>query len=118
MIFPCPVEQSRPEVAPHPSSSPNPRLAAQPIAQEMLQSLIAAQEKELGNIARELHDDVCQRLAMLSVKIERAAAAWAKGQANIGEQLERIWRECSAWPDMSRHCPMNFIPLFSTQLVW
>jgi signal transduction histidine kinase len=96
MLFPSPLEQSRPEVASHPSRSPNPRVAVQPIAQEMLQSLIAAQERELGNIARELHDDVCQRLAMLSVKIERAAAAWAKGQANIGEQLERIWCECSA----------------------
>jgi signal transduction histidine kinase len=96
MFFPCSEVQFGPEVAPHPSSSRNPVLAAQPIAQEMLQSLIAAQEKELGNIARELHDDVCQRLAMLSMKIEKVAAAWAQGQTNIGEQLERIWCECSA----------------------
>ena len=96
MLFPCPLEQSQPEVAPLPSRSPNPGFAAQRIAQEMFQSLIAAQERELGNIARELHDDVCQRLAMLSMKVERVATAWAKGQSNIGEQLERIWRECSA----------------------
>jgi signal transduction histidine kinase len=38
-------------------------------AQEALEKvggkLIAAQEKERGRIARELHDDICQRLALL-----------------------------------------------------
>lgn len=96
MIFPCSVEQARPEGASHLNSNQNPGLTVRPIAQEMLEALIAAQEKELGNIARELHDDVCQRLAMLLVKIERVAEAWSKGQTSIGEQLERIWRECSA----------------------
>jgi signal transduction histidine kinase len=68
---------------------------AQMIAHEVLQSLIAAQERELSNIARELHDDICQRLAMLSMKIEKAAKAWATGQKQVGEQLEQIWRQCS-----------------------
>lgn len=35
--------------------------------------LIAAHEQERSRIARELHDDVCQRLAILSLKIEKAA---------------------------------------------
>jgi signal transduction histidine kinase len=68
----------------------------QTTSHETLQSLIEAQERELGSIARELHDDVCQRLALLSVKIERVAIAWVKGQTTIGEQLEQIRSECSA----------------------
>ena len=67
---------------------------AQTMADEVLQSLIAAQERELGKIARELHDDICQRLAMLSLKIEKAANAWATGQRQIGEQLNQIWQQC------------------------
>jgi signal transduction histidine kinase len=67
---------------------------AQTKADEVLQSLIAAQERELGKIARELHDDICQRLAMLSLKIEKAANAWAMGQHHIGEQLNQIWQQC------------------------
>lgn len=69
---------------------------AQTIVDQVLQSLIAAQERELGKIARELHDDICQRLAMLSLKIEKAANAWATGQHQIGEQLNQIWEQCCA----------------------
>ena len=68
----------------------------QTTAQEALQSLIAAQEKELSRIARELHDDICQRLAVLSLKIEKLAKTWAAGQTQVGEQLEQLWRQCSA----------------------
>ena len=57
--------------------------------------LIDAQERELTKIARELHDDICQRLAMLSFKIEKVAKNWATGQVQIGDQLEQIWHQCS-----------------------
>ena len=57
--------------------------------------LIDAQEKERSRLARELHDDVCQRLAMLSLKIEKVSKGWATGQANIADQLEQIWQQCS-----------------------
>jgi signal transduction histidine kinase len=67
----------------------------QRITPEALRCLIAAQERELGNIARELHDDICQRLAMLSLRIEKTVKAWATGQRNIGEQLEQIWQQCT-----------------------
>lgn len=44
-------------------------------ANEALESisgkLIEAQEKERSRIARELHDDICQRLALLSLELER-----------------------------------------------
>jgi len=65
------------------------------IALDTLQSLITAQEAELSNIARELHDDICQRLALLSLKIEKVAKCWAAGQVQIGEQLQQIWDQCS-----------------------
>jgi PAS domain S-box-containing protein len=45
-------------------------------AQEVLRGLsgrlIEAQEDERRRIARELHDDICQRLAILSVRLDRA----------------------------------------------
>ena len=63
--------------------------------QETLQSLIEAQERELANIARELHDDICQRLTLLSLRIERVTKGWESGQGQIGEQLQQIWEQCS-----------------------
>ena len=35
--------------------------------------MIEAQEKERSRIARELHDDICQRLAMLCIQLDRIA---------------------------------------------
>ena len=70
-------------------------VSAQTAAQQTVQSLIAAQEKELSSIARELHDDICQRLAMLAMKIEKVAKGWAAGRRQVGVQLEQIWQLCS-----------------------
>ena len=51
----------------------------QKLAQQALEKvsgqLIEAQEKERSRIARELHDDICQRLALLSIELERANSA-------------------------------------------
>jgi PAS domain S-box-containing protein len=48
----------------------------QKLAQKALEKvsgqLIEAQEKERTRIARDLHDDICQRLALLSMEIEQA----------------------------------------------
>jgi len=48
----------------------------QKLARETLEQvsgrLIEAQEKERSRIARELHDDICQRLALLSIELEQA----------------------------------------------
>jgi signal transduction histidine kinase len=71
------------------------RILPQASAQDILRSLIAAQERELGTIARELHDDICQRLALLSHKIEKVAKGWDSGQIQVGEQLRQIWAQCS-----------------------
>ena len=71
----------------------------QKLAREALErvsgQLIAAQEKERSYIARELHDDICQRLAMLSLRIEKVTKSWSLGQAFAGDQLEQIWQQCS-----------------------
>jgi len=71
----------------------------QHLAQEALEKvsgqLIAAQEKERSNIARELHDDICQRLAMLSLRIEKVTKGWNSGHMSVGDQLEQIWQQCS-----------------------
>ena len=56
--------------------------------------LIEAQEKERSGLARELHDDICQRLAMLSLKIEKVNKVGTRGQVSV-DQLDQIWQECS-----------------------
>lgn len=72
----------------------------QKMAREALEKLsgqlIAAQEKERSHLARELHDDICQRLALLSIRIEKVSQDWASGQKPVGDQLKQIWQQCSA----------------------
>ena len=72
----------------------------QRLARETLEKvsgqLIDAQEKERRRLARELHDDICQRLAMLSLKIEKVTRGWGNGRMPMGDQLEQIWQQCSA----------------------
>jgi PAS domain S-box-containing protein len=57
--------------------------------------LLEAQEKERSRLARELHDDICQRLSMLSLKIEKVTKDSGRGQMSVRDQLETIWQECS-----------------------
>jgi PAS domain S-box-containing protein len=62
----------------------------QKLAQQALErvsgQLIEAQEKERRRIARELHDDICQRLGLLSVEIDEA-----RRSSNVSDrQLEEI----------------------------
>ena len=57
--------------------------------------LIGAHEQERSRIARELHDDICQRLAMLSLKIEKVSKGWGHEQLSVPDQLDQIWQQCS-----------------------
>jgi PAS domain S-box len=55
----------------------------QKLAQEALEKvsgqLIQAQEKERSRIARDLHDDICQRLALLSMELDLANGSLIDG---------------------------------------
>ncbi len=68
----------------------------QKLAQEALERmggrLIEAQEKERSRIARELHDDICQRLALLSLELELASQG-SKGVAKAG--FAEIQQRCT-----------------------
>jgi signal transduction histidine kinase len=52
--------------------------------------LIAAHEAERRRVARELHDDVSQRLALLSVELDRLAQ-----EIHGDEAFQRRWRDLS-----------------------
>jgi two-component system sensor histidine kinase UhpB len=72
------------------------RESARLVERELSRRLISAQEQERTRIARELHDDVCQRLAMLSLKIEKTAKYGGNEQLPVAEQLQQIWQQCSS----------------------
>jgi PAS domain S-box-containing protein len=71
----------------------------QKLAQQALEKvsgqLIEAQEKERSRIARDLHDDICQRLALLSMEIERANRTSNGSPAATKQNLEDIRKHCS-----------------------
>jgi signal transduction histidine kinase len=67
---------------------------AQQSLEKMSGRLIEAQEQERSRIARELHDDICARLALLSLGIDEAHLASADAEASTTESLERIGRLC------------------------
>lgn len=55
--------------------------------------LIDVQEKERSRIARELHDDICQRLILLSIEIEQANQG--PQESSQKESLIEVQRHCS-----------------------
>jgi len=71
----------------------------QKLAQQALEKvsgqLIEAQEKERSRIARDLHDDICQRLALLSMEIEQANRTSSGSPAATKQNLEDIRKHCS-----------------------
>jgi len=71
----------------------------QKLAQQALEKvsgqLIEAQEKERSRIARDLHDDICQRLALLSMEIEQANRSSNGSAMTAGGRLEEIRKHCS-----------------------
>lgn len=71
----------------------------QKLAQEALEELsgrlIEAQEAERSRIARELHDDICQKLAMLSLEIEHEMKASDGAPTRDSNRMNDIWQHCS-----------------------
>ena len=70
------------------------KLAQQALAKVSGQ-LIEAQEQERSRIARDLHDDICQRLALLSMEIEQANRASNGSAGAIRPNLENIGKHCA-----------------------
>ena len=71
----------------------------QKLAQEALLNiggkLIEAQEEERVRIARELHDDICQRLALLSMELEQAVRGSNGSNGSPSTKIEEIRRHCA-----------------------
>ena len=69
----------------------------QKLAQQALEGvsgqLIEAQERERSRIARDLHDDICQRLALLSMQIEQVNRG-SSGSPATKNGLAEIQRYC------------------------
>ncbi len=71
----------------------------QKLAQEALEKvsgkLIEAQEQERSRIARELHDDISQRLALLSLELERTYSGSDVSSSRREARIIDIRRHCS-----------------------
>jgi len=71
----------------------------QKIAQEALEKLsgklIEAQEQERSRIARELHDDISQRLALLSMELERAYSGSDTSNSRREARIMDIRQHCA-----------------------
>jgi PAS domain S-box-containing protein len=68
---------------------------AQQALEKVSGQMIEAQEKERTRIARDLHDDICQRLALLSMEIEHAKRASSDPPETTQEKLQEIRKHCS-----------------------
>ena len=65
------------------------RRSAEDVLRNVSRKLIEAQEKERKRIARELHDDINQRLAMLAIELQQLDSA-PIFQAKRHERIERL----------------------------
>jgi PAS domain S-box-containing protein len=61
----------------------------------MRSRLVRAQEEERARIARDLHDDAGQRLALLSIDLERLKQASVKIRSSLTQQLEALVKAAS-----------------------
>ena len=71
------------------------RASARLVEKELSRRLISEQERERTRIARELHDDICQRLALLSVELEMASRGENHSATATKQHLEEMHRHCS-----------------------
>ena len=71
------------------------QMLAQQALKKVSGQLIEAQEQERSRIARDLHDDICQRLALLSMEIEQANSASSEPSEATKTKLEKIRDHCS-----------------------
>ena len=63
--------------------------------EELAGRLIDAQERERSRLARELHDDFNQRLAVLAIDLERCAEIMSHSPAKASERMLELWNRAS-----------------------
>jgi len=69
------------------------RKLAEEAVSTLSQKLIEAQEHERSRLARELHDDIIQRMAMLAVSVDRMKLGVPSSAAQLGQQMEEASRQ-------------------------
>ena len=57
--------------------------------------LIDAQEKERTRIARDLHDDICQRLALLAIEMEKLGESPLESRITVRKQVNKLKKRVS-----------------------
>ena len=67
---------------------------AQQALEKVSGQLIEAQEKERRRIARDLHDDICQRLALLSMELDQANRGVNESTETTKKRLREIRQHC------------------------
>ena len=69
------------------------RRRAEEALTSMSHRLIEAQERERTRIARELHDDTTQRLAMLAIGIEQLKDDLPKQTVDLSGRVDELWKQ-------------------------
>ncbi len=86
---------------------------AQAALEKMGGKLIEAQEKERSRIARELHDDICQRLALLSLELEQVnqVSKLNGGFAEIQQHCSEIAADVQALSHQLHSSKLDYLGL-------
>jgi signal transduction histidine kinase len=71
------------------------RRRAERSLRELSSRLIVAQEQERHRIARELHDDLSQRLALLAIELEQLSAQPSPSDAELSRRSRALWQKTS-----------------------
>ena len=70
------------------------RLAEQALS-AVSRKLIDAQEQERARIARELHDDICQRLGLLALELDQLQHGPADWPSEVRNRMGELWKQTS-----------------------
>jgi PAS domain S-box-containing protein len=65
------------------------------VLENLSRKLIGAQEQERSRIARELHDDIGQRLALLTVELGQCPLDSPDLPADVGSRIDEVRKQCS-----------------------
>ncbi len=71
------------------------RKAAEVARAALSRRLVNAQEEERSRIARELHDDISQRLALLAIGLQQLAGGISSSRERLQEQTEELWTQAN-----------------------